>query len=76
MDFRDRRGANIRRSVDHTFLPLRVGGFADVVMGTDEDQMIGIIEELPDCLDFHAIYYLPGPERVETDDNNGVDVLN
>ncbi len=59
----------------NTFLSRRVGGFAYVVMGADEDHMIGIVEEPPDCLDLLAGCHLLGPERIETDDNNGVDAL-
>ncbi len=62
-------------SID-TFLSRRVVGFADVVMGTDEDQMIGIVEEPPDGLDLHGSGLLPGPERIEADDDKGIDALN
>jgi hypothetical protein len=59
-----------------TILPCRVCGLSDVMMWTDKDQMIGIVEESPDCLDLHPNRHLRGAERVEADDNDGIDVRN
>ena len=54
----------------------RVRRFADVVVGTHEDQMVGIFEKAPDRLDFRRGRRLIGAERVEADDNDGVGVRN
>jgi hypothetical protein len=43
---------------------------ADVVMGTNEYQVIGIVEEMLDRLDFGRGCNLIGAERVEADHHN------
>ncbi len=48
---------------------------ADIVMGTDEDEVVGIGEEAPDRLHFSAGRCLIGPERIEADDDDGIDML-
>jgi hypothetical protein len=59
-----------------TLLSCRVRGFPDVMVGTHEDQMIGMIEEVPDRLDFGLGSRVTGSERVEADDHDGVGVRN
>ncbi|MGD0104121.1 MAG: hypothetical protein ABSC06_08800 [Rhodopila sp.] len=59
-----------------SFLSRRVRGFPDVMVGTDEDQMIGTIKEAPDRLDFGVSRRLTGSEGVEADDHDGVGVGN
>ncbi len=45
---------------------------ADVVMRADEGEMIRLLEERPDGLDFPAFRNLNRPDRVETDDDERV----
>jgi hypothetical protein len=49
------------------------GGFSDVVMGTNEDQVIGVIEEMPDRLHFRRGCRLFGAEGVKADYHDGID---
>ena len=44
-------------------------------MGTNEDQVIRVIEELPDRLDFCSACRLPGAQRVEADDYDAIDAV-
>jgi len=50
----------------------RTRGFSDVVMGTNEDHVIGVIEEMPDRLDFRRGCHLIGAQRVEADHYDGI----
>jgi hypothetical protein len=45
------------------------------MMGTNEDQVIGVIEEMPDRLHFRRACRLSGAERIEADDHNAVDTV-
>jgi hypothetical protein len=47
--------------------------FSDVVMGTNEDQVIGVIEEMPDRIDFRLGCSLIGAQRVEADHHDAID---
>ncbi len=53
----------------------RIRSLPDVVMGTNEDQVIGVIEETPDRLDFRRSCRLIGAQRVEADDHDAIDAI-
>ena len=53
----------------------RLGNFADIVMGTNEDEVIGVIEEMFDRLDFRRACCLTGAQRVETNDYDAIDAV-
>jgi hypothetical protein len=53
----------------------RTPGFPDVMMGTNEDQVIGVVEEMPDRLHFRRACRLLGAERIEADDHNAIDTV-
>jgi hypothetical protein len=57
----------------NAILSHRTRSFSDVVMGTNEDQVIRVIEEMPDRLNFHSGCRLSGAQRVEADDYDAID---
>jgi hypothetical protein len=50
-------------------------GLSDIMMRTNEDHVVGVIQEIPDRLDFGRACRLLGAERVEADDHNTIDAL-
>jgi hypothetical protein len=56
-------------------LRYRTLGLSDIVMRTNEDQMIGVIEETPNRLDFRRACRLAGAERIEADYDNAIDAV-
>jgi hypothetical protein len=48
---------------------------SDIVMGTNEDQVIRIIEEMPHSLDFRRGCRLASAERIEADYDNAIDAV-
>ena len=59
-----------------TILPRCVCCLPDVMMWTDEDKMIGIVEKSSDCLYLGLSRHLSGAEGVEADNDDGIDVRN
>jgi hypothetical protein len=53
----------------------RTYSLADVVMRTNEDQVIGVIEEMPDRINFRRCCRLMGAQRVETDHHDAIDTV-
>jgi hypothetical protein len=53
----------------------RTGSFSDVVMRANEDQVIRVIEKMPDRLHFRSACRLLGAQRVEADDYDAIDAV-
>jgi hypothetical protein len=56
-------------------LPRRTLGFANIMVRTNEDQMIGIVKEELDRRDFPHSCRLAGTQRVEADDHNTIHAI-
>jgi hypothetical protein len=56
-------------------LPYRTPCFSDVVMRTNKDQPVGVVEEKANGLDFRRGSRLASAERIETDYYNAIDAV-
>jgi hypothetical protein len=70
-----RHGGDVRRLGVRCDPPRRSYSFSDVMMRTYENEVIGIVEEIFDCLDFRRGCRLIGAHRVETDHHDAIDAI-